>query len=257
PVIILQRKALHDVEIAGVKVPAGCVVAPVVSSANHDAAMFDQPDVFDIRRKIPRILSMSSGNHQCIGQPLARLEARVAIEEWFARVSSFERKGRPEFTTQLTLRGFQKLPVTFQRRPARAAPAPHDSVVKQTATAEKVAAMSDQQLGLVKRPIMTVKVAKVWDVSTTTKLFWLVHPTGGLLPRFTPGSHIVVHMRDGNKVHRNGYSLINGGYGEGLAYFIAVQRAPNSKGGSKFMHEKVERGTELTISVPANYFPTA
>jgi ferredoxin-NADP reductase len=64
-------------------------------------------------------------------------------------------------------------------------------------------------------------------------------------------------MRDGTRVHRNSYSLINGGYGEGLAYFIGVQLAPDSKGGSKYMHEQVKRGAELTISVPANYFPTA
>ena len=94
-------------------------------------------------------------------------------------------------------------------------------------------------------------------MSTTTKLFALTHPTGGLLPQFTPGSHIVVHMRDGGKVYRNSYSLINGGYDESLAYFIGVQLAPNSKGGSKYLHEKVARGGELTISVPANYFPTA
>jgi ferredoxin-NADP reductase len=256
PVVTLQRKALRDVEIAGVKVPAGCVVALVVSSANHDEAVFENPEVFDIHRTIPRVLSMSSGNHQCIGQPLARLEARVAFEEWFARVGSFARKGRPELTKQMGLRGFDQLPVVLERRPVKVA-APDDSVAKQAATAEKLAGMSDQQLGLDKRQIMTVKVAGVWDVSTTSKLFLLVHPTGGLLPRFTPGSHIVIHMRDGGKVHRNSYSLINGGYGEGLAYFIAVQLAPNSKGGSKYMHEKVGRGTELTISVPANYFPTA
>ena len=64
-------------------------------------------------------------------------------------------------------------------------------------------------------------------------------------------------MRNGAKVHRNSYSLINGGFAEGLAYFIGVQLMPNSKGGSKYMHEKVARGSELTISVPANYFPTA
>src|SRR5262249_7064358 len=211
------------------------------------------PDNYDIRRKIPRILSMSSGNHQCIGQPLARLEARVAFEEWFARVSSFERKGHPELIGSLGLRGFNKLPVGFQRRPAPAAMAPQDSAVQQTATGEKVAAMSDKQLGLDKRQIITVKVAMILDVSTTTKLFVLTHSSGGLLPRFTAGSHIVIHMRDGSKVHRNGYSLINGGYGEGLAYIIAVQLAPNSRGGSKYMHEKVARGDELTISVPANY----
>ena len=157
------------------------------------------------------------------------------------------------------LRGFEQLPVVLERRPPKvtATAAPKDSVVKQAATADKLAGMSDQQLGLDKRQIMTVKVAAVWNVSTTTKLFLLIHPTGGLLPRFTPGSHIVIHMRDGGQVHRNSYSLINGGYGEGLAYFIAVQLAPNSKGGSKYLHEKVSRGSELTISVPANYFPTA
>jgi len=238
-------------------VPAGCVVEALVSSANHDETVFEHPEVFDIRRKLPRILSFSSGNHQCIGQPLARLEARVAFEEWFARVSSFERTGRPDLIGSLGLRGFNKLPVGFQRRPAAVVKAPQDSVVQQTATAEKVAAMSDQQLGLDKRSIMTVRVAIILDVSTTTKLFVLTHSSGGLLPRFTAGSHIVIHMRDGSKVHRNAYSLINGGYGEGLAYIVAVQLAPNSKGGSKYMHEKVARGDELTISVPANYFPTA
>src|SRR5262245_41153096 len=257
PVIFLQRKALRDVEVAGVKVPAGCLVAPVVSSANHDETVFDKPEVFDIRRKLPRILSMSSGNHQCIGQPLARSEAWVPFGEWFARVSSFERKGQPDLIGSLGLRGFNKLPVRFQRRPAPVAKAPQDSVVQQTATAEKIASMSDQQLGLDKRQIMTVRVAALWDVSTTTKLFCLTHATGGLLPRFTPGSHIVVHMRDGSKVHRNAYSLINGAYGEGLAYFLAVQLEPNGKGGSKYMHEKVARGDELTISVPANYFPAS
>ena len=200
PVVLLQRKAVRDTEKAGVKVPASCVVAPIVSSANHDEAVFENPEVFDIRRTIPRVLSMSSGNHQCIGQPLARLEARIAFEDWFARVSSFERKGQPELTKQMGLKGFNKLPVAFQRRPAKVAKAPEDSVVKQAATAEKLAAMSDQQLGLDKRQIMTVRVAGLWDVSTNSKLFALTHPSGGLLPRFTPGSHIVIHMRDGGKV---------------------------------------------------------
>jgi len=66
-----------------------------------------------------------------------------------------------------------------------------------------------------------------------------------------------VHMRDGGKVYRNAYSLLNSGYGDGLVYFIAVQLAEPTKGGSRYMHEKVKRGTELSISIPANYFPPA
>jgi hypothetical protein len=176
---MLQRQAPFDVEIAGVKVPAGCVVAPVVSSANHDEAVFEKPEVFDIHCKIPRVFSMSSENHRCIGQPLARLEARVALEEWFASVSSFARKGQPQLSKQHGVRGFEQLTVVLERRPVNVAvPVPEDSVVKQAATAEKLAGMSDQQLGLDKRQIMTVKIARVWDVSTTTKLFCLIHPTG-------------------------------------------------------------------------------
>ncbi|MCU1548698.1 MAG: cytochrome, partial [Arthrobacter sp.] len=257
PVVTLRRQALRDVEIAGVKVPKGCLVAPVVSSANHDEAVFENPGVFDIRREIPRILSMSSGNHQCIGQGLARLEGQVALEEWFSSVSSFERAGAPTLLETLGLKGFDILPVAFRRRPVPVPKAPEESVIQQAATAEKIAAMSDHELGLDKRQSITVKVAGLWDVSSNTKLFALTDSGGGLLPMFTPGSHIVVHMRDGGKVHRNSYSLINGGYGGGLVYFIAVQLGRESKGGSKYLHEKVQRGDELAISVPANYFPTA
>src|SRR5262249_60007227 len=126
----------------------GCEVQALVSSPTHDETLFEHREVFDFRRKLPRILSFSSGNHQCIGQPLARLEARVAFEEWFARVSSFERNGQPELTGQAHLRGFHKLPVRLQLRPAKVAKPLQDSVVKQTETAEKIAAMSYKHLAV-------------------------------------------------------------------------------------------------------------
>jgi cytochrome P450/ferredoxin-NADP reductase len=259
PFALVQRKTLREVEIAGVTVPKGCWVAPILASANHDEAVFENPDVFDIRRKIPRMMAFSAGNHQCIGQSLARLEAKLAFEEWFSRVSSFSSIGEPVSHPALGNRGFDSLPVNYERRTAKVVSTarPDDSAVRQVATAEKLAAMSDQQLGLDKRPTMTVKVQWVREASSTVKLFKLIHPTGGLLPRFTPGSHIVIHMRDNDKVYRNSYSLLNAGIGERLTYFIAVQLASNSKGGSKYLHERVERGSELTVSVPANYFPPA
>ena len=258
PVVSLQRKATREVEFAGVTVPAGTIVAPIVASANHDPAVFDNPEDFDIRRKIPRVLSLGSGVHQCLGQFLGRLEARVALEEWFARVSEFSISGQPEFVKMIGGRGFKSLPVAFKRKPATVAVVkPHESGVHVVAVADKIAQKSNEELGLDKRTIATVKVAWVRDMSPTVKMFKLIHPSGGLLERFTAGSHIVIHMRDGNKIHRNAYSLLNAGYGEGLCYFVAIQRAQDSKGGSIYMHEKVERGTELTISVPANNFPLA
>jgi cytochrome P450/ferredoxin-NADP reductase len=258
PFTMVPRKTVQEVEIAGVTVPRGCWVAPILASANHDEAVFENPEIFDIRRKIPRMMAFSAGNHQCIGQSLARLEAQLAFEEWLSRASSFSFDGEPVPHPALSNRGFDSLPVRFKRRTKIVTTVRRDdSAVSQVATAEKLAAMSDQQLGLDKRPTMTVKVQWVRDVSSTVKMFKLIHPTGGLLPRFTPGSHIIVHMRDGDRVHRNSYSLLNAGIGERLTYFIAVQLAANSKGGSKYLHERVERGTELTISVPANCFPPA
>jgi cytochrome P450/ferredoxin-NADP reductase len=258
PVMTVQRMTTRDIEIAGMPVPTGTRIAPLVASANHDEAVFEHPDVYDIRRKIPRILSFGSGVHQCLGQTLGRLEGRIALEEWFARVSAFTLKDEPRVSPAIGLRGFTKLPIGYDRRSTSTrVKRPAQSGVNVVAVADKIAQKSDAELGLDKRALTTVKVAWVRDVSPIVKLYKLIHPSGGLLERFTPGSHIVIHMRDGAKTYRNAYSLLNAGYGDGLCYFIAVQLARDSKGGSIYMHERVSRGCELTISVPANNFPVA
>ena len=48
-----------------------------------------------------------------------------------------------------------------------------------------------------------MRVARVRELAENIKMFRFVHPSGGLLTRFTAGSHIVIHMHDGNTVHRN------------------------------------------------------
>ena len=100
-------------------------------------------------------------------------------------------------------------------------------------------------------------MARVRDLAQNIKMFRFVHPSGGLLTRFTAGSHIVIHMQDGDVVHRNPYSLLNCEYGNGQTYIIAVALDPKGKGGSRYMHEKLRAGMELEISVPANNFPVA
>lgn len=79
----------------------------------------------------------------------------------------------------------------------------------------------------------------------------LVDPSGLALPRFTPGSHIDVHVAGG---HVRQYSLCNDPDETGR-YVIGVLRDPNSRGGSQAVHDTISVGDRLTIGVPRNQFP--
>jgi cytochrome P450 len=81
----LARTTLTDVEVDGVEIPAGEKVLMLYGSANRDPREYGETaDRLDVRREIARHLAFSSGPHFCIGSHLARLQARVAVEELFA-----------------------------------------------------------------------------------------------------------------------------------------------------------------------------
>jgi cytochrome P450 len=75
----LARIARTDAEVGGVRIPAGQVVLVWLAAANRDARVFPQPDRFDVRRTPNPHLTFGHGIHFCLGAPLARLEARVAL----------------------------------------------------------------------------------------------------------------------------------------------------------------------------------
>jgi cytochrome P450 len=81
PVQMEPRVTTMPVEIGGVQVPEGVRVQLFYGSANHDAAVFEQPDEFNIHRtNLHRHVAFGHGIHFCIGSALARLESRVALE---------------------------------------------------------------------------------------------------------------------------------------------------------------------------------
>lgn len=81
-VVAWRRRALVDVEVGGVTIPAGATVLLSLASGNRDAAAFLDPDDFEIARKPDRPhLSFGHGAHFCIGAPLARLELCCLLEE--------------------------------------------------------------------------------------------------------------------------------------------------------------------------------
>jgi cytochrome P450 len=83
-----RRTATRDVTLGGCSVEAGQKVQIWEGSANRDAAVFADPDVFDVTRKPNPHLGFGQGVHYCLGANLARLELRVLFEELLGRYSS-------------------------------------------------------------------------------------------------------------------------------------------------------------------------
>jgi cytochrome P450 len=88
PVKVSYRLATVDTKIGDVDVPAGTIVVAGLMAASNDPAKFEHPERFDIDRPMVRDhMGFSRGVHGCLGAPLGRMEARIAIERILARTS--------------------------------------------------------------------------------------------------------------------------------------------------------------------------
>ena len=100
---------------------------------------------------------------------------------------------------------------------------------------------------------IAVEVIAIEQVTPLIKHFKLAPVAGGALPVFSGGSHIIVVMQGGGRVHRNPYSLL-GSPSQLETYEIGVRRMEESRGGSHFMHDTVKVGSRLEIAHPVNLF---
>jgi len=91
------RTAVKDIELHGVTIPAGSRVVLVVGSANRDERQFAHPDAYDLDRGRFRHLGFGEGLHRCLGAPLARLEARIALEEVLPVLGRYSLAAEPTF----------------------------------------------------------------------------------------------------------------------------------------------------------------
>ena len=116
-IVAWRRKALADAEVGGVAIPAGAELLLVMGSANRDEAKFTDPETFDIERPNAREhLSFGFGIHVCVGNMLAKLQARIALEE-LARLAPNLTLVEPEeidFLKNLSFRVPTAVPVTWE-----------------------------------------------------------------------------------------------------------------------------------------------
>ena len=112
PVQRTGRFALEPLELEGKPVRPGQIVVTLIGAANRDPEVYPEPDRFDISRA-PSVdhLAFSSGIHYCVGQPLAKLEAVIALRALAERMPRLRRAGAVKRRNANTIRGPIRLPV--------------------------------------------------------------------------------------------------------------------------------------------------
>ncbi len=114
PVQATIRVAAEDVDVGGHAIEAGSLVIVGIGAANHDPAVFTEPERLDIGRDPNPHLAFGLGAHFCLGAPLARLEGEIALRALIERFPQMALADEtPEYRANPVLRGLTSLPVRF------------------------------------------------------------------------------------------------------------------------------------------------
>lgn len=115
PLHYFRRTALIDTELGGKQISAGDKVCLYYVSANRDESVFENPEVFDVRRASNKHVAFGFGEHFCLGIHLARLEGRIFFEELLDTFAVIERAGDPVKIESNFNNGLDLLPVSLRR----------------------------------------------------------------------------------------------------------------------------------------------
>jgi cytochrome P450 len=112
----MPRVATEEVVLGGVRLPAGATVLPVLSVANRDPSMFEDPDRLDLSRVPTQHLAFGAGIHHCLGAQLARMEVQEALRGLLRRLPGIRvtlPDDRLRFKPGMIVRSLEALPVTW------------------------------------------------------------------------------------------------------------------------------------------------
>jgi len=117
PVQRLSRYATRDVEVSGVRIPAGDIVRIYYGAANRDPKAFNDPDEFRLDRDLRNHVGFGMGIHYCLGAPLARAEAEITLNALLDRFAGIRRGPSPALRqiASPVIFGFKHLPLVLER----------------------------------------------------------------------------------------------------------------------------------------------
>ncbi|MFF5305850.1 cytochrome P450 [Streptomyces sp. NPDC013161] len=111
PLQLFERWVLDEIEIDGTTIPRGAEIAMLFGSANHDPAVFTDPERLDITRADNPHISFSAGIHYCIGAPLARIELAASMRALLEKAPTLRLAAEPERKPNFVIRGLEGLSV--------------------------------------------------------------------------------------------------------------------------------------------------
>lgn len=117
PVPLVTRVTMRDTELGGCPIAKDTRLRPLLAAINHDPKRFDNPETVDFNRLGNKHASFGIGVHRCVGSHLARLELRVALQEWHRRIPDYRIPEGVELRYKPSLREIVHLPLVFTPGP--------------------------------------------------------------------------------------------------------------------------------------------
>ena len=242
PLQLVGRTTTREVTLHGVTIPAGGRVVLVYGAANRDERRFTDPDRFDVTRGRFRHLGFGEGMHGCLGAPLARLEAKVALEEVLPALGDYTIAAPPErYRTTPNMYVWEHLHLAFPVSGHHAAVPPHVETVPRTTTSVTVAAREFEA---------DVRVAAKEVAADGVVTLTLRQPASAPLPRWAPGAHVDLILPG---VPTRQYSLC-GDPADHHVWRLGILRDEAGGGGSRYVHDRLRAGDMVRVRGPRNNF---
>ncbi len=244
PLQLVGRTTAREVTLHGVTIPAGGRVVLVYGAANRDERRFVDPDRFDVTRGRFRHLGFGEGMHGCLGAPLARLEAKVALEEALPVLGDYTIAAPPvRYRTTPNMYVWENLHLAF---PAVAAPEHHAHV-------ETVRRDSTSMTVLTREFEADVRVERRDEAADGVVALTLRQIADSPLPAVDAGR--ARRPDPGRGADPAVLAVRQPGRPPRMAAGHPARRA--GRGGSLFVHDRLRAGDTVRVRGPRNNFELA